>query len=290
MSLLSAMNTATSAITADQTAITVTGNNIANLGNPDYSREVTGTSPAPDNQIQTGLFVGTGVDLTGITRQVDNALNSRLRSSGSDNAAAQTSSNWIGQVQSTLNALSGSDLSAQMSTFFTGWSNLANNPTDAGQRQVVLQNGANIASYVQGLSGQLTALQTDVSQELPQQAKSADALATDIAKLNVQIVTSQGGSGGTANSLLDQRDADLSKLSKLVNISTADQPNGSINVYVGSEPLVEGQTSHGLSVKNITSNTGAQIPTLVFTDSGGTVPAISGTLGASKAFNPRSRR
>jgi flagellar hook-associated protein 1 FlgK len=281
MSLFSALSTASSALTVDQQEISITGNNIANMGNANYSREVANTSPSMDQQIQPGIFIGTGVDLTGVSRQVDDALNGRLNSATSDSSAATTTQNWIGQVQSSLNALSGNDLSAQMSTFFTGWSSLASNPTDSGQRQIVLQNGENLASYIQGLSGQLNSLQTSVSQELPQDAKTASTLASDIAGLNVQIVQTQGGTGGTANSLLDQRSADLSQLSQLVNISTADQPDGSVNVYIGSQPLVQGQTSRGLSVQNIANgSSGTTTPTLVFNDTDGTVPATSGTLGA----------
>jgi flagellar hook-associated protein 1 FlgK len=281
MSLFSALSTASSALATEQAAINVTGNNIANVGNANYSREVAQTTPGADTQIKPGVFLGSGVDLTGIQRQVDEALNSRLRSSTSDNSAAQTTQNWVGQLQSTMNALSGNDLSAQMSTFFTGWSNLANNPTDPGLRQIVLQNGANLSGYLNGLSGQLNTLNNTVASELPQQAKTANDLATDIASLNVKIVQAQGGTGGTANGLIDQRDADLSKLSQLVNITTANQPDGSVNVYIGSEPLVEGQTNHGLSVQNINNaSTGTAVPTLVFTDTSGTVPATSGVLGA----------
>ena len=281
MSLFSALSTASSALSVDQTEINVTGNNIANVGNANYSREVADVTPALEQELQPGTFIGTGVDLTGVSRQVDEALNGRLNSATSDSSAASTTENWIGQVQSTLNALSGNDLSAQMSTFFTGWSNLANNPTDSGQRQVVLQNGANLASYIQGLSGQLGTLQNTVAQELPQEATAANTLATDIAGLNSQIVQAQGGTAGTANALQDQRDADISQLSQLVNVTTSTQPNGSINVYIGSQPLVENSNSRGLSVANVTnSSNGTQVPTLVFTDTGGTVPATSGVLGA----------
>ena len=129
-------------------------------------------------------------------------------------------------------------------------------------------------------TAQLGSLQNTVNQQLPQQADTASTLATQIASLNVQISTAQGGTSGTANSLVDQRDADLSQLSKLVNITTANQPNGTVNVYIGSEPLVEGETNHGLSVKNITDSTGAQIPTVVFTDNGGTAAITSGQIGA----------
>jgi flagellar hook-associated protein 1 len=281
MSLFSALNTATSAISTEQAAITVTGNNIANVGNANYAREVVQTTPGTETELKQGVFIGSGIDLTGISRQVDDALNSRLRSSTSDNSAAQTSENWVGQIQSTLGALSGNDLSSQMSTFFTGWSNLANNPTDSGLRQIVLQNGQNLAGYVNSLSTQLNTLGTTISAELPQQAQTANSLASDIASLNVKIVQAQGGTAGSANALLDQRDTDLSQLSQLVNITTANQPDGSINVYIGTEPLVEGQTNHGLSVQNVANgSTGATTPTLVFTNTGGNVSATGGVLGA----------
>ena len=279
-SLFDALNIASSGLTADQAAINVTGNNIANVGNANYSRETTTTTPAPDTQITPGVFIGQGVDLSSVQRQVDDALNGRLRGATSDSSAAQTTQTWVGQIQSTLGALTGNDLSSNMSTFFTAWSSLASNPTDAGQRQVVLQDGANLSTYVNGLSNQLNGLQTSVNQELPAQVKTANDLATDIAKLNVQITQSQGGTGGTANALQDQRDTDLTQLSQLVNITTADQPNGAVNVYVGSEPLVEGQTNHGLSVANITDASGNVTPTVVFTDTGGTVPATSGVIGS----------
>jgi flagellar hook-associated protein 1 len=281
-SLFSALNVASSALSTEQALINVTGNNIANVGNANYTREVGQTTPALDVETQPGQFIGTGVDLTGVQRQVDDALNSRLNGATSDSSAASTTSNWVGQIQSTLAALSGNDLSSNMSSFFTSWSNLSNDPTDSGQRQVVIQSGEDLASYVQGLNTQLNTLQTNVNQELPQQTATANNLATQIASLNVQIVQSQGGTGGTNNSLQDQRQADINQLSQLANITTAVQPSGSINVYIGSEPLVEGQTNHGLSVANIATNasSGTTTPTVVFTDTGGTVPVTSGVIGA----------
>ncbi len=280
MSLFDALSTATSALAVDQAALTVTGNNIANVGNPDYARQIATLTPAPDEQLKQGIFVGTGVNLTSVQRQIDEALNGRLRSSQSDNASAQTTSNWVGQIQSTLNALSGSDLSAQLSTFFTGWSNLANDPTNSGLRQVVLQNGSNTAGYLRNLDGQLGALKSNVDQELPLQVSSANGLAQQIADLNVQITTAEGGSGGQSNALRDQRDADLTKLSKLVDISTAQQANGSVTVFIGSQPLIEGQTNRGLTVENQTDENGDVNSIVVFKENSGTVPATSGVIGA----------
>ena len=91
MSLIGTLNLGGNALAVQQAALQVTGNNISNAGNADYTRQVASTSPSPDQQIRPGLFVGTGVDLDSISRQIDDALEGRLRGSVSDNQAAQTS-------------------------------------------------------------------------------------------------------------------------------------------------------------------------------------------------------
>src|SRR5882724_5692358 len=128
MSLIGALHTGQSGLSASQAAIQVTGNNISNAGDANYARETVETSPSPGQQLQQGMFVGSGVDLTSIQRQVDEALLSRLRSSVSDNQAASTTQQWLQQVQSVFDALGTDNLQTSMSNFFGSWSSLANKP------------------------------------------------------------------------------------------------------------------------------------------------------------------
>jgi flagellar hook-associated protein 1 FlgK len=279
MSLIGTLNLAGNALAVQQAALQTTSNNISNAGNANYTRETANLTPGVDQQLQPGVSIGTGVDLTSITRQIDQALQSRINSATADSSSASTSSNYLGQVQSTLNALGadGSTLSSQLSTFFNGWSSLANNPTDDGARQVVVQNGVELASYIQTLGSQLTALQSTVNTTVANQATSADTLASDIATLNGQIVTAQSGAAGTANSLLDQRDADVLQLSQLMNVQTVAQPDGTVNVYVGSEPLVTGTTSNGVAVKQQSVNGEVQ-NVIVFKSSNSNIQITSGSI------------
>jgi flagellar hook-associated protein 1 FlgK len=226
MSILGALSIGQSALAAAQAQIQTTGNNISNVGNPDYTRQNAALTSAADQQISPGIFVGTGVDLTSVSRQIDEALASRLRGATSDASAASTTNQWLGQVQSVFNELSDNDLSTKMSDFFNSWSDLANKPQDAGERQVVIQGGQSVAETFQNLRSSLTALQGSANDQLKALASQADQLATQIAQLNGQIVTAEGGGGGTANQLRDQRDADLKTLSSLVNIQTVPQANG----------------------------------------------------------------
>jgi flagellar hook-associated protein 1 FlgK len=279
-SLSSVLSVSANALAVEQSALQTTSNNVANAGNANYARETVNTTPGADAQVSPGIFIGSGVDLTAVQRQVDESLNDRLRAATSDSSAAATTNQLVGQVQSAIGALSGDDLSTQMSTFFSAWSDVANDPTDSGQRQVTIQDGANLAGYLNNLSGQLGSMQQQVATQLPQQVAAANSLATQIASLNVQIVTASAGTGGVPNALADQRDTDLTQLAQLTNISVQQQPNGSDTVYVGSDPLVEGQTNHGLSVVNQQSASGAVTPTVVFTDTQGTAAITSGEISA----------
>src|SRR5262245_1143396 len=154
MSLIGALNIGKSALAVTQAAIQTTGNNIANAGNTDFTRQVARLSNNRDQQIAQGIFVGTGVNLTSIQRQIDEALEGRIRGSVSDDSAANVTQQWLGRLESIFNELSDQDLSTQLSTFFNSWSNLANKPQDIGLRQVVIQNGASLAQSLKDLHTQ----------------------------------------------------------------------------------------------------------------------------------------
>ena len=52
-------STALSGLRASSDALSVAGNNIANAGNPDYTRQVATLEPSRDQQLQPGMFIGT---------------------------------------------------------------------------------------------------------------------------------------------------------------------------------------------------------------------------------------
>ena len=69
----------------------------------------------------------------------------------------------------------------------------------------------------------------------------------DIADLNAQIV-GMAGSKGEKNALLDAQAQALKELRSMVNVSSIDNADGSINVYLSNgDPLVQGIESHPLT-------------------------------------------
>lgn len=282
MSLINSLNIGRNAIAVQQASIQVTSNNIANAGNPDYNRQTAGISPNNDQQYRQGLFLGTGVNLTSVNRQIDNALLARLRGATSDAAGAETNKQWLTRVESVFGALGTNGLSSQMSKFFNGWSQLAGNPQDAGLRQIVLTNGTSLSRNVTDVRKQLTGLRSEVDNRITAAAGTADDLAKQVADLNSRITVAEGGSSGQANALRDQRDGLIRKLSELMDVSTT-VDGASVNVFVGSQPLVLGTTSRGVAVKQTIGAAGAETQ-LVFKEDGTTViPVQGGELGGLTA-------
>jgi flagellar hook-associated protein 1 len=279
MSLIGALNLGKSALATHQAAIQVTGNNISNAGNADYTRQVAQTAPAKDRMLRPGVFLGTGIDLTAVRRQIDEALEGRLRGSISDNEAGGVLQQWLGRLEAVFNELTDDDLSTQLSTFFNSWSNLANKPQDIGLRQVVIQNGQSVAKWFNDMRGQMSLLRTDVDDRLLALSRDANQLAQQIADMNGQIVIAEGGAQGQANGLRDQRDVLLKQLSQLIDVKTMPQANGTVNVYVGSEPLIVATQNRGVSLKQEIIN-GELKTSVTFAANNGATQLKSGQLGA----------
>src|SRR5262249_44910599 len=105
MSLLGALGIGRSGLVASQAAIEVAGNNLANISTPGYHRQTIELTPAQDQQVNQDTFMGRGVVIQQIGRQVDNALEARVRNSVSDQSASGVSQDLLTQIQSLENEL-----------------------------------------------------------------------------------------------------------------------------------------------------------------------------------------
>src|SRR5262245_31918934 len=121
MSLSSALQIGNSALTASQLAIQIAGNNMANAATPGYSRQIAFLVPARSNTAGR-LSVGTGVNVSAVRRQIDDALQARLYAGVSTEAASSQQYQILSQVESALGELGDNDLSSELSGFFNSWS------------------------------------------------------------------------------------------------------------------------------------------------------------------------
>ncbi|MFQ5412877.1 MAG: flagellar hook-associated protein FlgK [Phycisphaerae bacterium] len=266
-----------SALLSYQGALQVVGSNINSAGSADYTRLTPLLDPLSGNVLGDGLQPGAGVALTGIQRNIDEALENRVRIAVGDSASASAVQASLAQIEVLFDNVNGTDVGSVLSAFLNGFDDLQNTPEDVAIRGLTVTNGIRLAESLASLRDRLAGLGSDIDDQIGDLIVRADELAAQIADLNERISTAEAGRPGEDTGLRDQRDAALRELSGLLEVTVREQPNGSINVYVGSETLVQGNFSRGLTA--VTAQDGAFTRTSVaFADTGSQVPAGGGRI------------
>ena len=284
MGLFGSLQIALGALLADQSAIDVSANNVANVNTPGYSREeAIFTESAPD---QLGnLQFGTGVTIQTIQSDSSSLINLRLNQETQQQGAIDTQVQGLDQIQSLFNDTAGSGLGSDISAFFNSFQQLASDPSNSGFRSAVLDAAQNMAAAFRQAAGALVSQQQDLDQSVPLQVNQINQLTSQIAQLNVQVAASQTGTS-SADTLVDQRNELVTQLSQLVNVNTSDAGNGEITLTTGNgAALVQGGSSFELSTQ-ADPTTGLQD---VFAQGQNITSAITaGSLGGTLALRDQS--
>ncbi len=273
MGLFAAMQIGRSALVSSQVGIQVAGNNMANAATPGYTRQSLFLS-ANRGQVMGSFSLGRGVGIDAVERQIDEALQARLRRSLADEASASAIDDIMSQLESVLGELSGNDMSSELGTLFDTWSEATNL---ISSQSVVVQQADQFAQFIRDLRGDISLTRTQIESQLDARVLRADTLLSEVAAINGQIVSAES-TGATANELRDRRDNALDELATLMDISVVEQDGGSVDVLVGSIPVVLGTTNRGVQVER--ESDGSTLTTVVTLGSDGTPLDISaGSIG-----------
>jgi flagellar hook-associated protein 1 len=250
---LQGLQTALSGLLAQQQALDVTGSNIANANTEGYSRETVVLQPNPPLAIPAisartgeGAQLGTGVNVSNITRIRNTYLDAQLRTQNSALSAATMQSEELQQAQSAFNEPSSSGLASQLSAFWTAWNSLASSPTSEAAKEAVVATGQQLTTTLNELTAQLSTVAAQATEQYESLTGPSGEVAGDaqqIAQLNGQIKLAEE-SGQQPNNMLDRRDLLLDKLSTLAQVTVTEQPDHTDTVTFGdaAKPLVEGTT------------------------------------------------
>ncbi len=276
MSLSSAMQIGRSALAVSQAGISVTSNNIANAGTAGYARQIARMEPIQGAGADAANASGRGVRISQVRRQVDEAIEHRLRNAVSDEAGANQNSLLLTQIESVLGTIGDGDLSDQLGTFFNAWSERANGTRTSAS---VVQQGQQLANYLGRLRADLRSQTSQIDGQLSASVSRANTLMGQIADLNRSIADNEQG-GNEASALRDQRDIALTELSSLMRVSTVEHESGAIDVLVGSTPVILGGKSRGLELSFATGDTGMSEARISTRSSAERIDALGGSIGA----------
>lgn len=238
------LDVATRALRANQTLVDIANQNIANANTPGYSRQaavIKETLPYPIPVFkQSGEpgQIGTGVQVTSITRTRDSFADYQYRNQVAAQGNWGAQQNALKQIEAVVNEPSTSGISSLLSKYWNAWEEVSNSPTDVSVRANLLEQGRAVADSFQNTVQLFQQQQRDVDLQIRLGTDDINNYAHQIANLNMQISNVET-SGLHANDLRDQRDLLLDKLSALVKVTSVESSEGSVSIYLGGRQLVD---------------------------------------------------
>jgi len=244
LGLFGTLNSAASSLAAQQEAMAVAGQNMANVNNPAYAREQAVVQNNMPIDTPAGEE-GTGVGVVSITEVRDSLLDSQIQSENSvtgsytaQQTALQNAEACLGEqlTNSGNSAASTGGLAEMLSNLFNSFSSMT---TGTGDPATVVQAAQEVANQFNQVSASLSQARGNLNTSIQNDVASSNQDLSQIAALNQQMIVVQAA-GGTANNLVDEREQTIENLAGMVNISTSAQPNGSVNITIGGVPMVTG--------------------------------------------------
>lgn len=234
------LSIAASGLRAYQTALTTTSENIANAGTTGYVRrtsnvrEVSATGVTNTN--------GMGVVVSGIARQTDVYRAGQVRLASTDLGRSQTAATWLDRVQG---ALTGNQLSGQLTNFFISARTAAADPSNLGPRQAMLEAASSVAAGFTATGNALDAAMADLDATADAAVNQLSGLGATLARVNFALGNVAPNTSNAA-SLLDQRDQLLEQMSAITDINVSLDATGRAVVRQGGATgpvLVQGVSS-----------------------------------------------
>jgi flagellar hook-associated protein 1 FlgK len=243
----SALSITTEALDADQAALNVVANNVANANTTGYTEEIPDWKENAPIEVAGGQ-VGQGVTETGATSQRNLVLQARLdqqQQLASASGARLTALDGIQALftpdSNASSSATAGDIGSDITSFFDSFSSLESDPTNNALREQVLSSASTLSSDISSSANSLNVQSASLDQDASGIASQVNSLTSAIAQLNVQIQsTSPNADAGT---LEDQRQTDISSLSKLIGINQVKtEHNGLAITTTSGQVLVdEGQ-------------------------------------------------
>jgi flagellar hook-associated protein 1 FlgK len=264
---------ASSGVRASQVALASTGQNIANVNTPGFSRLQTVTSSLAG---LSGLNAGGGVTVTSIRRMTNDFHNQQLW-------RATTAEQYYGTTQQYLTALEGlmsgdgSSISVGLDQFFAAVSEASATPDSIALRQQIISEASNLAQRFNSLNSSIDDQVSALHEQRVAMATEINGLSENIALLNKKIVEAESVNGDSS-ALRDQRESLVGELAQYASLRVNETADGALNVALANgQPLVAGTTAGLLQVS--ASATGEQEVALSF--AGTSFPLRQDTFGGA---------
>ena len=226
------LNNSISSLRAHQALLTVTGNNIANVNTPGFTKRNLQLEIEPATTTNGRLQVGSGVSLGNVTRQSDEFINRLLREAVGEKGRADVKDEFLSRLQNNFD-LTGKQMSigGALTDFFSAMKDLAQNPASTQFRTNAVERTRDLVEVINVSYNSAANLQEEADSRLVNELNSANTILKQIAEVNGRIVA-QEFSGNLAADERDKRDILLKQLSEKISFQATEVNDGSINIYL----------------------------------------------------------
>jgi len=252
MGLSQALAIAMSGLRATQASISLVGSNVANAETPGYVRktviQVAGTN---------GDY-GSSVLLNGVDRQLDQYLQTQLRTETSGAAYADIRSTFLANLQNVYgNPAETGTIEDSFNKLLTAFQGLSTSPDSQSARISAVAAAQTMAQTLNATTQGIQNLRANAEMGINDSITTANNAMAQIAFINNQLQSSGKTDAATA-SLLDQRDQYITQLSSLMDVRTVVNDLNQVTVFTNSGVQLVGTEAARLSFNpqgTVTPNT-----------------------------------
>ncbi|MFN9543323.1 MAG: flagellar hook-associated protein FlgK, partial [Alphaproteobacteria bacterium] len=224
ISLGAIMNTAASALQANQTALRVTSNNIANINTDGYNRRLVDFGP----RLTADRLSGVSVDQ--IRRVADEFLARETLDATGQVGQLQVLSSYFTRVQGLIGSINdGNSIGSRVSSAMTALQQLSTDPASPAKRNSALSAVTSALTALSGIANSVQSLRQDANSQIGTDIRIVNRLIAQVHDVNARLKTAVAA-GDMSTGLGDQREKALTELAKYLDIKTFEQPDGRVFV------------------------------------------------------------
>ena len=248
-------------LSAHQQALNVTGHNISNADNKNYSRQkidMQAMNPLylPGmNRAQAAGTIGQGVEVAQITRVRDQFIDDKISMTEQSKEYWSTRETVFHQIEIIYNEPADESIRSQLDKFWQSWQELSQYPEEMSHREMVVTTAKELTFRMKNTFSKLDDFRKELDDRIVGEVSMLNDMANSVATLNSKIAKSTA-LGDKPNDLLDKRDALIQQMSSLADIQVKGQDPDEMMIYIGSQMLVQGNKSFALQTKSNLSNEG----------------------------------
>ncbi len=225
-----------------QSAIDITSGNIANANNENYKRRRVDLRNLTINGIANGIG-GNGANPSDLQRIRQKFAEHALWRENNQLGKYDKTESLLSQLESIFGDDSDGGLGSVMSQFWNSWNELSNDPENDSIRNLVANKGKLLSDTFNRTYNRAIRFQREMTPEINDTVKMINQSAQKLLDINNQIRVNDNPD------LIDQRDAVLSDLSKVINIDVKENDKGEVSVFYGGHILISENKANLLQVK-----------------------------------------